>query len=452
MGFTFYGMIIEIEPWLDLPPFAAVPNGLPGAYNSAARLVSRRGVGVSSPPECRLCCGVWEPGRGELMPMHPDSPYSPVPSVAPEVQQPNDYIRADATPQDMGAQIGGAVQQAGQTGVKLGADAIDVATEQQGMINQSLAQNAETDYTVKLSAITDKYKQLQGLDAVSAHSQAIADITALRQQTMAQIPTGGAQRAFNTLAQRHEAYAISDVGSYWSQQVKAGAVASSQAMATNAVTQTGTAAVAQDDARFNYHLHTALFGLNDIMKQQGYGSAMTVDPNTGAASFDDSPQGQAAKQVYTEQHDKIISTAWTNRIHTLADDPTAGSVTTALQGFNAHKDEIPPQAQMELSAYLTPKLRAVNADGAAGAALRGADTSYVAGIGKPGTSSVADAIHGQESGGKSTSVTSVNGAVGGWQITPATFQRYAQPGESITNPTDNEAVGRRGKIWSPSLS
>ncbi|MEO6779427.1 MAG: lytic transglycosylase domain-containing protein [Bradyrhizobium sp.] len=56
---------------------------------------------------------------------------------------------------------------------------------------------------------------------------------------------------------------------------------------------------------------------------------------------------------------------------------------------------------------------------------------------------IADAIHGQESGGRATSPTSVNGAVGGWQITPDTFQQYAHPGESISSPADNEQVGRR---------
>lgn len=56
---------------------------------------------------------------------------------------------------------------------------------------------------------------------------------------------------------------------------------------------------------------------------------------------------------------------------------------------------------------------------------------------------VADAIHMQESGGRATSATSVDGAVGGWQITPDTFKRYAKLGEDINNPADNEAVGRR---------
>lgn len=56
--------------------------------------------------------------------------------------------------------------------------------------------------------------------------------------------------------------------------------------------------------------------------------------------------------------------------------------------------------------------------------------------------SIADSIHQQESGGKSTAPA--NGvSVGGWQITPDTFKQYAKQGEDINNPKDNEAVGRR---------
>ena len=373
----------------------------------------------------------------------PDSPYTPVASVTPTTEAPNDYIRSEATPGDMGAQVGGAVQQAGQTVDRVSAQASDWATQQQGMINQSLAQNAETDYITKLSGITDKYKTLEGLDAVSAHDQTVADISALRQKTLASIPTGGAQRAFNTLAQRHEAYAISDVGSYWSQQVKGAALKSSQAVTTSAVDQAGAYAVAADDGRSAYTLQTATLGLNDMMSHQGY-SGGTVDPATGKLSFDTSTaDGKAAQSVYDQHYDQIASKAWSNRIHTLADDPTNGNVQTALRVFNANKDKIPAEAQMELSAYLTPKMRAINADGAAGSALQKADEGYRQSIGQGAPAGVADAIHGQESGGRDSSATSVNGARGGWQVTPGTFQQYAKPGEKIDNPADNEAVGRR---------
>ncbi|CAB4154472.1 LT_GEWL domain containing protein [uncultured Caudovirales phage] len=58
-------------------------------------------------------------------------------------------------------------------------------------------------------------------------------------------------------------------------------------------------------------------------------------------------------------------------------------------------------------------------------------------------SPVIQAIYGQESGSGATQATSVNGARGGMQVIPATFQRYAKPGERIDNPDDNMRVGVR---------
>lgn len=53
------------------------------------------------------------------------------------------------------------------------------------------------------------------------------------------------------------------------------------------------------------------------------------------------------------------------------------------------------------------------------------------------------AIYKQESGSGANAKTSTNGAVGGMQIMPATFQQYAKPGERIDNQSDNLRVGVR---------
>jgi hypothetical protein len=60
----------------------------------------------------------------------------------------------------------------------------------------------------------------------------------------------------------------------------------------------------------------------------------------------------------------------------------------------------------------------------------------------PGAS-LSSAIIGQESGGNPNIGTSVNGAHGIGQILPATFARFAKPGEDINKPEDNLAVSRR---------
>ncbi len=56
---------------------------------------------------------------------------------------------------------------------------------------------------------------------------------------------------------------------------------------------------------------------------------------------------------------------------------------------------------------------------------------------------VQGAIIKQESGSNPSVGTSVDGAKGPGQITPATFAQYSNPGENINNPADNLAVNRR---------
>lgn len=56
---------------------------------------------------------------------------------------------------------------------------------------------------------------------------------------------------------------------------------------------------------------------------------------------------------------------------------------------------------------------------------------------------VIEAIYKQESGAGSNARTSIDGAQGGMQVIPATFQRYAKPGERIDDPSDNMRVGVR---------
>lgn len=77
-----------------------------------------------------------------------------------------------------------------------------------------------------------------------------------------------------------------------------------------------------------------------------------------------------------------------------------------------------------------PMMMPVSADGSVGGTPIGPDQ-------------IAAALHAQESGGAANAPTSVTGATGGWQIQPATFDQYAQPGERIDNPADNAAVGQR---------
>lgn len=61
----------------------------------------------------------------------------------------------------------------------------------------------------------------------------------------------------------------------------------------------------------------------------------------------------------------------------------------------------------------------------------------------PGPMNLAGAILAQESGNNPNVGTSVDGARGIGQILPETFNRFAQPGENINNPSDNARVSNR---------
>jgi len=69
--------------------------------------------------------------------------------------------------------------------------------------------------------------------------------------------------------------------------------------------------------------------------------------------------------------------------------------------------------------------------------------SYLEAEGASHLKPVVEAIYGQESGSGRTNATSVDGARGGMQVIPATFNRLARDGERIDNPDDNMRVGIR---------
>lgn len=385
------------------------------------------------------------------MPPRPETPYTPYATVTPSTQAPNDYIRTEASGADFGAQVGQATQGLGQQAEKVGNEGIDLATQQQGLINQALSQDAETKYQTQLADITAQYRSKEGLDAVAAHDQTVAQITQLRQQITQALPTGGAQRAFGKLAMWHEAHALSDVGGYYAQQTKMAALKSAGAVTQTSVASSGLYPVASDDSRFNDTMLSAVSGLNDQMAHSGY-SGGTMDAKTGKMSWDTTTAaGQQAQSYYDAQYQKVTGEAWWNRIKTLSDDPAQGNVVNAYNVFQANRDQIPAQAQMEISAYLQPKLKGYNAHLIAGTALGKADSGYNSAVetaattgGKPVTpAQITSAIGGQESSNNINSATSVQGAAGQYQITQPLFNQYAQPGESFQSKADLKTVSER---------
>jgi hypothetical protein len=128
----------------------------------------------------------------------------------------------------------------------------------------------------------------------------------------------------------------------------------------------------------------------------------------------------------------------------LAPDSVAPDGTPVFSKKGTPADLLDPATRMEL--YERAKAKSLDIQAIqAGDQYLGRDPA-----GKPpvpampvGIDQMTGAIKGQESGGAANPPTSVNGAVGQFQITPATFAQYAKPGERIDNPADNAAVGQR---------
>lgn len=116
----------------------------------------------------------------------------------------------------------------------------------------------------------------------------------------------------------------------------------------------------------------------------------------------------------------------------------------AQQLLDAYKDQMTTRDLQLAVTHLQPLVYRRTAEDAAGGVI-GRNYGGAGGTGgaAPDETAIGDALVQQESGTNPNEPTSVNGAVGKWQITGPTFSQYAQPGESNAVPADNEKVGRR---------
>lgn len=358
--------------------------------------------------------------------------YTPYPDQQPAGAPAGDLEHIQTSPEMFGGALGAAEQKLGQ-GVEA---ASGVGFAYQGMLNETMMTNAETQYRMSLGQLTGDFKSKEGLDAVNSRDQYVQAVANLRQQYRSQLPNYAAQRGFDLLALRHEGYAIQDAAGYAAQQLKSAENKSAQSSSAIAISEAGNIDVAKDDARFQQTLHDVDFATRRMMQNQGWGDYMHEDANHNL-TFDDSEKGQQAKAAYTENLDKATTMAYKNRFTILADH----NALVADAVFQRDRQSMPGSAQVEVDHMLRPRVRAAQASQTADRIIADTNANYNRSLG--GGAAIEDAIHLQESGGKRFASTSVTGAMGGWQIQPETFRKYALPGEQITNPDDNERVGRR---------
>lgn len=374
------------------------------------------------------------------MPPQPQSNYNPVPTVAADTTTGGDYLSVRASPESMGAQVGSALQKAGNTVGDLGNKAFDYARLQQGIANETAVTNADAAFAMKVGELKGNYMSLTGSAAYSAFPQYQQDVHAAFQEQRAVIPPG-AQHSFDMLATRSMANHIADGSTYAASQLKEGLRDSYTSLANSQFLALLDPNVAADRERSQYHLDSLRYAADAQVDFEHPG--LKTDPTTGKVNFDDSTvDGQNLKAGFQQRLDTYLTQGYVNRYDTLM----KGNVFGAYEEYQQDRPGMPKGAQVMLDAKFGQKIFDKHAENATGDTIQEAFKDHWQTLTDPAqqrTSKISDAIFSQESGNKFADQVSTDGAIGGAQIMPATFAQYAKPGENINNPEDNKAVGQR---------
>lgn len=292
------------------------------------------------------------------------------PGASPDtITRPEPRFDAHASP----SPVGQSLEKAGGQLEQVGNEATALAVQHQGMINETLSTDAETQQLLpKLGELTGKYRSQEGLAAVSLLPQYTKDANDLFAQIRSSLPAGAA-KSFDMMSQRHIASAISDANGYASQQIKAADKQSAVSLTQTAATRAGDLSVATNDQRFGETMGDIHHGIARQMQNEGWmeGTGAQQSPD-GTLTFDGSENGQKAKAVYQDLVDKTTGIAWENRLHSLSDQNTL----SAYNVFKQNRDQIPGEAQVKLDAYFTPKVRSAEAKNVADNVLNTVNSQY----------------------------------------------------------------------------
>lgn len=374
-----------------------------------------------------------------------DVPYSPVPRVTGGGGPVGGYQQSGAPAAAFGAMPG--TQRAAVSLERAAQTLADEGAREQGMINETLATDAETGFLGTVTTTLGNYQKMEGLQAASELPKVRETIEKERQKYIDSLPNDAVKRSFTLLSQKHAMNALSDAQRHATGQVKAADLASALASQSVAISRSGAVDVATDPKRFQDTLGDIDFATQRMMRNRGWGPAMVEQPD-GRLDFTQDENGQKARAIYASIRDEAVGQAWENRFKTLGDR----NIIDSYKVYTASKDQIPGATQAKLESWFEPKILAYRAQEEGDKWLRGGSPGVAAPkmteVGAPVAPEaiaprIADVIFSQESGSNLNAPTSVNGAVGGMQILPSTFQQYAQPGERIDNPQDNLTVGRR---------
>lgn len=294
-------------------------------------------------------------------------------------------LQVNESPNAFGANIGEAEQKRGTVEEDLGAKTVALADKYQGLINETLATNAESTLIQKNAALKGQFMSTEGLESSAALPGYLDAIQNNDQEIRKNLPAG-ALRMYDTLALRQKANYSSDAQGYAASQIRKENMDSHARLINAAEAFPIDPSVAKDPARVGDALGTVEYAHAAMVDELTPG--LKKDDN-GTVSFEDTPDGQYQKQLLQTKIDNSKSVIWQNTFDTLAkEDPVhAASV------FESEKDNIPSTARVAIEASLTPKVVNYKAEGAVGYTMLQAQNAHAEFLTNPNSNSTSNAIN-----------------------------------------------------------
>lgn len=139
--------------------------------------------------------------------------------MVPELQVPSVQPDATPTPQITPQDVGSAGK-VGEGVEKIGDELFKVGYSEYERASQTFAQSKENDFQAKSQDLLDKYKLLQGVNAVNAHTKYIDDVAKLRESIGKEIPSKRGFDLYDNGSRRNERFAIAGANQHFETQSK----------------------------------------------------------------------------------------------------------------------------------------------------------------------------------------------------------------------------------------
>lgn len=268
------------------------------------------------------------------MPRYQDN-YNQNNTVAPS-GAPNDYLTTRATPQQMGAGVGEAMQGVGRQIGKSADDMSRVILQEQGLANEHEITSGELDLAVKGGDVYNKFLTMQGLDASNSKDAYVQQYLDVNNKIREKLSNPAVQRGYDQLAARRMMFTIQNMNAHAATEQNKAYRQGNEATIKQAVDDAGTYLVASDPKQIDHSMASIIFSANTLYTAPKYGKYQTVpatvDPATGKLKFDASTeQGKMAQADYDQYLDTHMGDAYKAAVKILANN---GDINKAMDFYN----------------------------------------------------------------------------------------------------------------------